>query len=557
VDPANSVPTSSVSEALIISESDGSPLPSQLTREQFLSRLHEATTSAADDLLGPEWIATGCPYLDRWFAEHADTDGATLERLARRYAAVGEVSSAAELIAGVVARLRGSIERWRSGGDIRNEIVVAGLSLAEPPGEPVAPVQAKRAPGEARRSDGPGTGTLGQGVPLDVGVAGRFGAAFGADFGHVRVHHDAKGARSATTQGALAYTLGDHIAFAEGRYQPGTLAGDALLAHELAHVLQQRGSADRAPQASMGEDSAPEVEADHAAVLATARLYGAPAARAASSPIRLRIGPLKLQRCKSKKDVTPPPPQIATMDATQLKAIIDSPATHSFGEVAAASARSMMLAQQAGVADSGQGPFMGSHETPPAPEGVTKTDCTDYVLKVLGNTFRAQGQGTAWNSVYTAAQAGSGEKFKGIELLKALQQQLGWKAVFWGPDPRNPADSLSEHPDAYRKVRETGTYYGVTVDTDKSVVEYRRTNPAQPVKTAQLEKLRKVPFGVIAAKGGYHMTVLINGIVYEAHWEALPTDPNVIQATPLDTWPDWQSGVIVMPAGDVDKAWKD
>ena len=40
---------------------------------------------------------------------------------------------------------------------------------------------------------------------------------------------------------ARAFTVGTHIAFASGEIRPGTLGGDALLAHELAHVIQQRG----------------------------------------------------------------------------------------------------------------------------------------------------------------------------------------------------------------------------------------------------------------------------------------------------------------------------
>jgi Domain of unknown function (DUF4157) len=62
---------------------------------------------------------------------------------------------------------------------------------------------------------------------------------FGDDFGDLRVHTDAKAAESAKALGALAYTYGSHIVFAAGRYQPDTTAGRSLLAHELAHSIQQ------------------------------------------------------------------------------------------------------------------------------------------------------------------------------------------------------------------------------------------------------------------------------------------------------------------------------
>jgi hypothetical protein len=65
---------------------------------------------------------------------------------------------------------------------------------------------------------------------------------FGYDFGSVRVHGDARAARSAEAVNARAYAFGNDIVFAPGEYAPGTAQGRALIAHELAHVVQQRGS---------------------------------------------------------------------------------------------------------------------------------------------------------------------------------------------------------------------------------------------------------------------------------------------------------------------------
>jgi hypothetical protein len=58
-------------------------------------------------------------------------------------------------------------------------------------------------------------------------------------FGDVRVHADAQAAESARAVNALAYTVGNHIVFDAGRYQPHTDEGRAILAHELTHVVQQ------------------------------------------------------------------------------------------------------------------------------------------------------------------------------------------------------------------------------------------------------------------------------------------------------------------------------
>jgi hypothetical protein len=63
---------------------------------------------------------------------------------------------------------------------------------------------------------------------------------FGHDFGRVRVHTDASAAESARAVNAQAYTVGHQVVFGENRYAPATHAGRQLLAHELAHTIQQR-----------------------------------------------------------------------------------------------------------------------------------------------------------------------------------------------------------------------------------------------------------------------------------------------------------------------------
>jgi hypothetical protein len=66
--------------------------------------------------------------------------------------------------------------------------------------------------------------------------------SLGHDFSQVRVHADEKAAESARAVNALAYTVGRDVVFGTGQYAPGTMAGRKLLAHELAHVVQQDGS---------------------------------------------------------------------------------------------------------------------------------------------------------------------------------------------------------------------------------------------------------------------------------------------------------------------------
>ncbi len=78
------------------------------------------------------------------------------------------------------------------------------------------------------------------GQPLDVTTRAFMEPRFGHDFNHVRVHTDARAARAARAVNALAYTVGNDIAFGKGQYAPDNTEGKRILAHELTHVLQQK-----------------------------------------------------------------------------------------------------------------------------------------------------------------------------------------------------------------------------------------------------------------------------------------------------------------------------
>ncbi|MHB1057967.1 MAG: eCIS core domain-containing protein [Rhodanobacter sp.] len=117
---------------------------------------------------------------------------------------------------------------------------------------------------------------------------------FGFDFSRVRVHADAVAARSADALDAMAYTVGTHVVFAQGRYAPDTSAGLHLLAHELTHVVQQSGTG--SPSRSgwqMGPvEDAFEREADRTADAVTAPGKVHPAAISASEKtLRRACGP--------------------------------------------------------------------------------------------------------------------------------------------------------------------------------------------------------------------------------------------------------------------------
>ena len=83
------------------------------------------------------------------------------------------------------------------------------------------------------------------GRPLDAATRAFMEPRFGHDFSQVRVHTGQLAARSANAVAAHAYAAGYDIVFGEGRYSPVTSEGQRLLAHELAHVVQQSHGLDR------------------------------------------------------------------------------------------------------------------------------------------------------------------------------------------------------------------------------------------------------------------------------------------------------------------------
>jgi hypothetical protein len=88
----------------------------------------------------------------------------------------------------------------------------------------------------------------GRGRPLEQSVRIAMERRLGHDLGSVRVHTDAAAGASARSVNADAYTVGEDIVFQSHAYRPQTAAGRRILAHELAHVIQQRsGPVDGVP----------------------------------------------------------------------------------------------------------------------------------------------------------------------------------------------------------------------------------------------------------------------------------------------------------------------
>jgi len=116
---------------------------------------------------------------------------------------------------------------------------------------------------------------------------------FGHDFGQVRVHTDTKAAESARAVHALAYTIGRNVVFGANKYAPKTHIGRRLLAHELAHTIQQgQATSGSAPLRVSSPNDSAEREARASAEAWTVGRAGCP---------QQRTGPM-VQRDEAKSD---------------------------------------------------------------------------------------------------------------------------------------------------------------------------------------------------------------------------------------------------------------
>lgn len=319
----------------LIVDDDAAELgPGQMRKTQFLDELRTAACTAADAELQRVGRSTeACPYIARAFERYRTFEPPRLERGLRRYApeAAG-ATSASQYINAVGARVGRAVGVWATTGEItdvpeelRGEFgmmgflsgigsVVGGLfgGIGRALGG-IGQLFFKARAGGARDKDVDPEeikSHLGSGQALDARLKSRMEGAFGHDFSRVRVHANTQAAVLTSSLNARAFTVGTDVGFAAGEYKPGTLIGDALIAHELAHVVQQ-GDSTRNTAAPMKKETGAnsdvlEQDADESAVGAVASIWGGvkhgltKVSRKAMP--RLKSG-LQLQRCSHDYEV--------------------------------------------------------------------------------------------------------------------------------------------------------------------------------------------------------------------------------------------------------------
>lgn len=205
------------------------------------------------------------------------------------------------------ARAKGSTSRSQPASGARSQILALQQTAGNRAVSRALESDASRQTASLRET------LMSEGQPLDPNLRTLMESRFGRGFGQVRVHTDPRAAESADAVKADAFTIGRDVIFGKAKYAPDTSAGKELLAHELAHVVQQSGAREgAAPRDTVKSTSAPgsalpvahadaasEREADHVARRATA-VTGSPA-----PPVQMSAAPAAIHRqpaAKPKED---------------------------------------------------------------------------------------------------------------------------------------------------------------------------------------------------------------------------------------------------------------
>ncbi|MFI5223355.1 MAG: DUF4157 domain-containing protein, partial [Nitrospirales bacterium] len=284
----------STARAFVVEDDAVSVAPGQMRKSEFLEQLRSTVCATANEALEEAGQSTdGCPYIEQWLSYYEDQPPAHIERALRKYAPeAATATSARDYIPAISNRVRRAVDNWARTGDLsgvpeelKGMISGAGGMMGAFAGMIGGAISAaagaiggaissigkalfKKKEGARRDDPSEVRQQLSGGHPLESSASSRMSAAFGHDFSGVRVHTDSEAASLSDDLSARAFTVGSDIAFGPGEYKPGTMIGDALIAHELAHVVQQGGGQSTSEPQSKSDagHNALEEDADISAV---------------------------------------------------------------------------------------------------------------------------------------------------------------------------------------------------------------------------------------------------------------------------------------------------
>jgi hypothetical protein len=179
------------------------------------------------------------------------------------------------------------------------------------------------------------------GRPLEPSVRTYFEPRFGTDLRSVRIHTDPATGSAATAIGARAYAVGEHIGFAPGGYRPDVPSGRGLIAHELAHVLQQGDGARSGTAVGVRSDADPGEHEARSAADTVARGGAASVRRRSDAAPVVSRSPFLLPGV----DILPPIQAVGQI-ATALAASCDHPAPLTWADFQASPPRGATFAAE-------------------------------------------------------------------------------------------------------------------------------------------------------------------------------------------------------------------
>ena len=314
----------------LIVEDDVTDLrPEQLRRTAFLAQANSAATDATNAALGP-LADRGAAELQGTAARYSGQSAAVLESSVRaEVAGASAAGSAPALIEAIrQAASEEATSRVSAGvpdaaADVVDSVAGAASQVASTitdlffkPLDGASPTGGAGEIGRARS-------LIGAGEPAPSGLRSEVERVTGADLGDVRVHRGEASGQMAAGLGARAFTVGRDVVIAADEPSAGQPAGDALLAHELAHAAQQSGADDphqkaQADDTTVGETAADDVAAESVVGLWTG-LREQLAGLGSEAGRRVKSG-LKLQRC-GKKGPDPTPKIDSTKEALNKKVL--------------------------------------------------------------------------------------------------------------------------------------------------------------------------------------------------------------------------------------------
>jgi hypothetical protein len=285
-------PANSPGAAQFITDDNATPEAGQMRKTAFMTRLKaEVCETVNQAMAGTPFTSDNCPYIQTLFAIHENSSPSRIEALIFRYCpAAIQAQSADELIQHIKSKAFTVSRQWAENGgnagaaaQIFNGVAsgvgsIAG-SIATGVGNAVSAVSSlffKENTGGATNTQSPQAvmQSLGKGSSIESGTKSKMEGAFGESFSNVEVHTDSNAAQLSKDMNARAFTVGNHIAFAGGEHQPGTIEGDALMAHELAHTIQQQGGETTSAQMKGSAYNALEEDADGTAMEVMTKMTG-------------------------------------------------------------------------------------------------------------------------------------------------------------------------------------------------------------------------------------------------------------------------------------------